>query len=316
MGSLNSILNDINSVLIEGKTHNDVCKIITEELGINDKVAEVSLDIMKEISKDISMQPKQYFTNIPGASFKDGLITYQAFGKKITVKYRYINYRDKSYFDKYDANIRQMPNDFNYATKTLRLTIKSISGNIDIYTFADTIQHELEHYFQETKINHSLADSNWYKIALKCKNRPRQSLTYMLGDIMYITTKCEEEAFTNGLYAALVYNYKNDNIPTYEILDNSPVYNALLTLRKEKEIILNNKDDISLNKTLSTIKKATGKDFNYIISKVEKGEKELVRRIGRVIVKAQKDCNIPNDMWINNRRNTYTKKTVEELNNA
>ena len=316
MGNFSYLLEEINSTLIEGKTYNDVCHVITEELGVSDQVTQVAFDIMDKIMQDIQLIPKQYFSNVPGISYKDGDIEHSAFGKDITVKYRYINYLNQDYFDKYDSEIRQLPNSFNLETKTLRLTIKSISGHVDINTYADTIQHETEHYFQENKIGRSFSKSTWYKIATKCKEKPKNSLTYMIGDMIYITLKCEEEAFTNGLYAALVYNYRHENQPTSEIVDSSPAYNALLTFRKERETILNNRDDITLNKTLSTIKQTTGKNFNNLIAMFDKGEKELIRRIGRVIVKAQKDCKVSNDMWANdNRRNVYTKESVNDLYN-
>lgn len=316
MGNFTYLLKEINSTLIEGKTYNDVCHIITEELGVNDQVIQVAFDIMDKIKDDIKLRPKRYFSNVPGISYKDGNITYSAFEKEIKVVYRYINYLDKTFFEKFDSEIKQLPNGFNLETRTLTLTIKSISGHIDINTYADTIQHEVEHYFQENKIGYSFSKTTWYNIAVKCKQRPKNSLTYMIGDMIYITLKCEEEAFTNGLYAALIYNYKHENRPTSEIVDNSPVYNALLTFRKEKEEVLNNSNDVTLNKTLSTIRQATGKNFNDLMLMFDSGEKKLIRRIGRVIVKAQKDCDVANDMWANNnRRDVYTKESVNELYN-
>ena len=139
----------------------------------------------------------------------------------------------------------------------------------------------------------------------------------MIGDVIYLSLQCEEEAFTNGLYASLVYNYKHENKPTIEVLDNSPVYNALLKMRKEVDILLQNKEDETLRKTLFTIKKMTnGTTFNGIINMTKRAEKVIVRRIGKIIVKAQKDCNVSNDMWANdNRRNVYTKESVNELYN-
>jgi hypothetical protein len=134
---------------------------------------------------------------------------------------------------------------------------------------------------------------------------------------IYLSLQCEEEAFTNGLYASLVYNYKNKNKPTIEVLDNSPIYNALLKMRKEVDILLQNKEDETLRKTLSTIKKMTnGTTFNGIINMAKRAEKEIIRRIGKIIVKAQKDCDVANDMWVNNnRRDVYTKESVNELYN-
>ena len=314
MGNLDYLSSDIKKSLLEGKTYNDVCNLITEELGINDQVVQTSHEIMEKIEQDIRLQYKQYFANVPGVSYIDSLITHIVFGKTLTIKYRYINYRDKSFSNRYDKEIMVLPNDFNLQTKTLRLTIKAISGRINIHTYADTIQHEIEHYFQEDKIGYSFSNKMWYKIAQKCKQRPKNSLVYMLGDMIYITLKCEEEAFTNGLYSSLTYNYTHEKLPTVEIINDSPVYNALLTLRKERDEVNKYLDDQSLQKTLSTIKTATGKDFEQLMEIINKGENELIKRIGRVIVKAQKDCDITNDMWANNdSRNTYTKESVQKL---
>jgi len=304
----------LDRLITEKRTAEDLSKLITEELGINYSVIVESEKITQEILSDIKTRKKNYFSNVPGVSYIDGRIMHSTFGYNLTVCYRYINFRDKNFFDDYSSKVPVLKNSFNVNTKTLTLTITAISGKVIEDTLYDTIQHELHHFFQEEKIGKPFNANSLYKIALACKRKPKNSLTYMLGDMLYITLKCEEEAYTNGLYAALVHNYRNDNIPTNEVLDNSSVYNALLTLRKEKEFILQNINDDELVKTSEVIRKITGKNINNIISFIERGEKELLRRIGRVIIKAQKDCSVPNDFHPNaNKLTEYTKSTVDEV---
>lgn len=318
MGNFTYLLNEIKNSLLEGKTYNDVCNMIVEELGVHDEVTKISFDIMEKLKEDLKKRQKCYYSDIPGASHKDGRFNFEALGKTIVIDYTFINYRDETYKKRYSNLIpNKKKNAFTRSNLVLSLTVEAVSGYIDIYTYADTIQHEIQHFFQEDKIGYSFGSTTWYKIATKCKQRPSGSLTYMIGDIIYLSLQCEEEAFTNGLYASLVYNYKHKNKPTIEVLDNSPIYNALLKMRKEVDILLQNKEDETLRKTLSTIKKITnGTTFNGIINMAKRAEKEIIRRIGKIIVKAQKDCDVANDMWANdNRRNVYTKESVNDLYN-
>ena len=222
----------LDKLITEKRTAEDLSKLITEELGINYSVIVESEKITEEILSDIKTRKKNYFSNVPGVSYIDGRIIHSTFGYNLTVRYRYINFRDKNFFDDYNSKVPVLKNSFNVNTKTLTLTITAISGKVIEDTLYDTIQHELHHFFRGEE---------------------------------------EEEDYTNGLYTALVDNYRNDNIPTIEIL--------------EKEYILSNIDD-----------------------------KELLRRIGRVIIKAQKDCSVPNDFHPNaNKLTEYTKSTVDEL---
>jgi hypothetical protein len=46
MGNFSYLIDEIDSTLLEGRTYNDVCNVITEELGIHDKVSQVAFDIM------------------------------------------------------------------------------------------------------------------------------------------------------------------------------------------------------------------------------------------------------------------------------
>ena len=302
MGNFDYLVEGIEEVERHGQLFQDIRGVVNEELGIHGDVIKISFDIIREIEKQIKVIPKQYFPYIPGVSYRRGDFKYTAFGKTIDIEFRYCNFRDKRYYKKYVNKIENFTNGFKLSTLTLRIDIHAISGQIIENTFSDTVQHELEHFFQEDKIGKSFSEDNeMYKVARFSKdyygNVLGDETAKNIGNIMYFTRKCEIEGYVNGLYALLVKNYKETGYNTSTILETSPIYQGLLELRRNKEWLLKNQNDINVKNFIESIrKKGLNITFEKIIKFADYADREIVKRIGRTIVKAQKDCNQFNDL--------------------
>ena len=306
MGNFDYIVEGIEEVERHCQLFTDIRGIVNEELGIHYGVSKLAYEVIQEIEKRIKTIPKQYFAYIPGVSYRIGKFPFEAFGKTITVEFRYCNFKDKTYYKNFIGNMTVFPNGFKLSTLTLYIDIHAISGQIIETTFSDTVQHELEHFFQENKIRKSFSEDNdFYKAAVFVKNHfgKNDEVARRIGNMMYFSQKCENEAYVNGLYALLVNNYKKSGSPTSSVLEQSPVYQGLLQLRSDKEWLIKHRNDLKVGELLDIIrnkdpKKGLGINITIdgLIKHAEYADKEIVKRIGKAIVKAQRDCNQFNDL--------------------
>lgn len=306
MDNFDYIVEGIEEVERHGQLFEDIRRVINEELGIHYGVSKLAYDVIQEIGKRIKTIPKQYFSNIPGASYRIGSFPFEAFEKTITVDFRYCNFRDKTYYNNCINKINRFPNGFKLSTITLYVDIHAISGQIIETTFSDTVQHELEHFFQENKIGKSFSEDNkFYKAGIFIKKHfgKNDEAARRIGNMMYFSQKCENEAYVNGLYALLVNNYKKEGSPTCVVLEQSPVYQGLLQLRSDKEWLIKHKNDTKVAELLNVIRNKNpekGLGINITIEELikyaEYADREIVKRIGKAVVKAQKDCDEINDL--------------------
>jgi hypothetical protein len=87
------------------------------------------------------------------------------------------------------------------------------------------------------------------------------------------------------------------------VIETSPVYQGLLKLRRDKEWLIQHKDDPKVTELLNIIRNKEPKQgmginitVDELIKYAEYSDREIVKRIGKAIVKAQKDCNQINDL--------------------
>lgn len=304
MGNFTYLVEGLEEVTLHGQLDKDIAQLVNEELGVQYGVTRASFQLMEKIEDIIKTIPKQYFPNIDGASLRVGKFKFKMLKKEINVDFRYINFRDKFFYNKGIIKINKRKDGFKLDTLTLTMDVYAIGGQIVETTFSDTVQHELEHYFQETKRGKPFNDDRMYKVARFVKEHFGQNdeTAYRIGNLLYFSRKCEAEAYTNGLYSLLVQNYKKCGNSTDSVLYQSPIYQGLLQFRRDKKWLLSNRNNPQVNALLNIIraKEPKGMGLNITIDKilkfVNKADDEIVRRIGRVITKAQKDCNVENDL--------------------
>ncbi len=297
MGILDNLLNNIIKTDLDERLISEVKERVNEELSINGGVWRESFRLIGKIAEEAKGKPKHYYASIDGASYKTGGFNDTILGNNINVIYRITNFKDESYYKLGINNLPNFPNGFDFKHKKLSLDIVSIGGNVDQRTYADTIQHELEHLFQETKRDKSFTDDDLYKMALFLKNNFHDDpAAYMVGDLIYFSRQCENDAYVNGLYALLSDNYRNYHYPTANVIHGSPVYKGIVNMRANKKWLEDNKDDQQVKELFAAMNSQVHITPEKLLVFVDKSEKYLMNRIGKIIVKAQKDCNVPNDL--------------------
>lgn len=297
MGILDNLVEELRKTKLDTDLINEIKQCVNEELGINNDVVQASYRIIEELKEDMKNVPKMYFSNIDVASHKLGRFKTNAFGNEINVTYRITNFRDKYYYDLGRDKVTHYPNGFDYKNMTLMVDILSISGKIDEKTCSDTIQHELEHLFQEIKRDKSFGEDELYKMANFLKTYYRNDPTaYKIGDLIYFSRQCENDAYVNGLYALLVDNYKNHHWPTASVIQGSDLYAGLKRMKENKQWLEQNKETEQVKELFKSINRNVSITPEKLLKFVEKSEKRLMNKTGKVIVKVQKDCGVNNDL--------------------
>lgn len=304
MGNFDWLINEINDFDSRIKLFGEVKQIVNEVKGIRREVKDVSFSIIRRIREEVKAIEKKYSANLPGVSYRYGNFEFSAFDKKITVQFRYCNFRDFSYYRRYVNELPSFQNEFSLKTLTLKVDVHAISGVVDDRTLADTIHHEIHHYFQEDKTGKPFSDNPYYKIGVAAKNTygKNDEVAERIGNMMYFSSKPEIEAYANGLYGLLVDNYKNKRLSTSSVIENSPFYLGILKLREDIKWLENNKD----NDRVADLINAMRDKNNYVggvrvtveklIKKAKCADREAVNRMGKAVVQAQEDCHVENDL--------------------
>lgn len=254
--------------------------IIAEELGINSKVSLLSDYIIREIKKSV-INTKTSPSNLEDISIKENKIEVNGFENPITIVYKCFIYKDEN---SYKMNHQRMVQYFISSKTiydTIHLNIECVGGYFMPQTLDDTIYHEIEHIFQKKMMGKSFGGKELYKRALRLK-RIKDEYANAIGNIIYLSRKFEQDAYVNGLYGLL----KTEKDVNY-CLNNSDVYNGLLQLKKDYDLLLNsNENDIS---PWINIISDLGYDKNKLLNEANRAIKNIYRKIGRVIAKYNND---------------------------
>jgi hypothetical protein len=269
--------------------------VIKEEMGINRDVANATFGIYNLISDDFKSQKSQVIED--GVGIRKGCITYDLLGKEVYIQYSIKNFRDKEYLERYAerhgietdgrsiVSYDKSKNCNKYITNGVWVYGISISGTIDRALLMDTIQHEIEHIFQQFKMNNDFGKDaviGYVNNGISSEDEYERHM----ADIVYMSFKYEQEGFANGLYAYC----KDDPIHYHDRFLTSPAYEKLRELKADREFIASHIDD---EKLLTEIEKykTVGITKDNVIETADLVIKQCIRRFSRVFCKVMKDIN-------------------------
>ena len=157
-----------------------------------------------------------------------------------------------------------------------------ISGTIDVYELADTIQHEVEHIYQSEKNDNYFKYSDILPYAtdnLSCEN----DIVRNVSNIIYYSSQFEEDGFVSGAYA---YLQKFGPLPSYKNLEETPAYKGYVTLKNSVEFISDPMNQPAVAKKCKQLKLT----YNKLLKMGEAGCDRFVRKIGKMFIKYKKDA--------------------------
>lgn len=261
---------------------------INEELGIADEVRGKSAKLRDDVINRLKNIEKSIVES--GVSEKKDNFQIEIANKKVFVQVHYYNFRDNMYylnFIKKYGNIEHSSISNNGRFNIISINFYSISGYINEKDLYDSIQHEVEHIFQQVKAKKTFGESNLYLYAYNNLNSD-QIEKRALALISYMSNKFEQDAYVNGLYAFLKSDFRYANA-TRDDIQQSPVYEQLTNLIEAKNFLIKNKNNANLQNEISYYKDKFNLNYNDFIRLATSSINEISKKIGRTIIKFKKD---------------------------
>jgi len=256
-------------------------KIITEEFGINDA-----------LDKEATRAAKSIITNINGKDFKwnDDSGAYKRYhtekvtlGKK-SVKIYVTNYWFKTVEERNEFLKKTVvPLGYVYEANMLFIPLYSVDNvPFDVDDATDTIYHEIEHFFQTSKMGHNFGSAELYAKA-KSNIKSWNETTRAIAEIFYMSFPSEQDAMVNGMYGSLKkYSY----VEVHKKIMESEAAVWCKKLYKDYNL-LKKTDGDTLNAELEKYGKSHEQFFKIATKAIKRFEKKLARTTFKLIKDAQ-----------------------------
>ena len=218
-------------------------------------------------------------------TLRKGKEMFDVFGMTLFVKWEFYNFYNKRWLDECYGTIRK--NDYYDADKNLMsVTLFGVSGNLNIRNCENTIAHEIFHNYKSFKpINKK--EHNLAKVANKVATaKSKSGYTELIGDIMYLLSKEEIQAFCNGAYAQIKKEIENGNRHSLEeFIENTILYENFIELDFFINDFRMHVNEQIYDKCCDEIKALTNQkmmSYNSFVKYVEEGRKNYLYQIGRL----------------------------------
>ena len=275
---------DLKNIYIKPNIHN----VLNEARGISmdcnmeaNKIATALRSIVNK-SDDFT-----YLTidDIRIGTLRKGKEMFDVFGMTLFVKWEFYNFHDKRWLDECYGTIRK--NDYYDADKNLMsVTLFGVSGNLNVRNCENTIAHEIFHNYKSFKpINKK--EHNLAKVANKVATaKSKSGYTELIGNIMYLLSKEEIQAFCNGAYAQIKKEIENGNrYSLEEFIENTILYENFIELDFFINDFRMHVNEQIYDKCCDEIKALTNQKmmpYNSFVKYVEEGRKNYLYQIGRL----------------------------------
>lgn len=275
--------------LIENTLY-EIVNIINEERGISDIVSNLAFKLKDKIINAIK-DSQSLPINYDEVTFKKGTIEEFNFNNKnITIKWVYYSFATNEVLDKFPYKIPL--SNCNKLTKDsyiLNITIVAINGNFTLTNVMQTIQHELEHIWETSNMQHSYKNMDLYKYSnqlLKGRNEYEKAI----GLILYLSQKWEQRAYANGVYQYLM-NHKYPELSRLNIKETQ-LYGGLINLKESVKLLRAIKEPYQhpfIRSVLIDLKNNFNIQFSQLIEIGEKTINNIIRILGRTLSKVEDD---------------------------
>ena len=218
-------------------------------------------------------------------TLRKGKEMFDVFGMTLFVKWEFYNFYNERWLDECYGTIRK--NDYYDADKNLMsVTLFGVSGNLNIRNCENTIAHEIFHNYKSfrpiNKKEHNLA-----KVANKVATaKSKSGYTELIGNIMYLLSKEEIQAFCNGAYAQIKKEIENGNRHSLEeFIENTILYENFIELDFFINDFRMHVNEQIYDKCCDEIKALTNQkmmSYNSFVKYVEEGRKNYLYQIGRL----------------------------------
>ena len=275
---------DLKNIYIKPNIHN----VLNEARGISMDCNMEANKIATALRSIVNKSDDFTYLTIDGmriGTLRKGKEMFDVFGMTLFVKWEFYNFYDKKWLDECYGTIRK--NDYYDADKNLMsVTLFGVSGNLNVRNCENTIAHEIFHNYKSFKpINKK--EHNLAKVANKVATaKSKSGYTELIGNIMYLLSKEEIQAFCNGAYAQIKKEIENGNrYSLEEFIENTILYENFIELDFFINDFRMHVNEQIYDKCCDEIKALTNQkmmSYNSFVKYVEEGRKNYLYQIGRL----------------------------------
>lgn len=260
-------------------------RFVNEELSISNTVAlkgnELTMAIMDKIMNDkVNVNSSNPNFNVLTCNFN-----YPLFDNfVIKVSFICYDYNSPEFYRKYIYNFPDAGSS-SYEDKVIKLKFHIVDGENNIATINKLVSHEIEHLYQSYMKKGTLSVNNdLYSKAVNKLNSPYTTQDgFIIAQIIYNFSDFEEDAQLNELYKGLIGQYVD--VKNLNELSN---FDVIKTLNYGMKFYYNT-DFSSNNEKLKSELRFYGKKNKWLKQFIFMHAKRLKIKIGKVIVKVNKD---------------------------
>lgn len=182
-------------IIVNERQYSILLELIKEEMGIANEVLDISEKVKNHLYAEIDDGKSQGIFNVDG----------------LNVVWVMYCFPDFDTFEEWIAiNPKKYKNGFSYEEKLLYITVINVADTFNFDEIEDTIQHEVEHYYQTLKKG---KDNNYDAYQVVSNNvYSNNKFISNLCWVLYYSNKFEIDAFINGGYAKV----KNKRIGDFD----------------------------------------------------------------------------------------------------
>lgn len=218
----------------------DINRILYEEKGIADEVYSETSNIQLLIREKT---PKEGNIDLPGFNFKgfQDLFPIELFGNKATLKITayYPNNQKEFDFIKQNGWLDCTSNiSFigNRPDISIEVSLVVMSRKILSDTYYETVQHEVQHIYQQLRGEKRFPDTNFYMGVSQRLHTTKDPIENAVTFLMYMMEKYEQDAYANGLFRFIIEKFDNNN-SIDSLFEQSDAYRKLEKMKKSYQMI-------------------------------------------------------------------------------
>lgn len=249
-------------------TEYQLSKVIQEEAGIAENVVQKTNEIYDKIKGLIKTNnfEKEEFKNYNYYTFP---LTFDFLNHQIDCSVSCYDFFSKDYFDYANFNNDGWSVFYNKKIIMMGISFSMISGKLNEPEVKDTIQHELEHLYQQILMGKRLGnDINYAKIRTGIESK--DTFIHDIAMLAYGCVKSEQEGFANGMYA---YMMAQPEMASIGLLKRTPAWKQYVQMIEifnkysdnkdfEREIAKYGLSNFKIRKAINSFLKRIGKIYN------------------------------------------------------
>ena len=259
-------------------TENYIRELVKEELGIALEVTNTSNQIFQDILIDLREQTPEK-TDI--CFIKTGSVNSSLHGVNFKVNYVCRNFSNKDLVENFDIDALTEGGSVFLDKRFVFVNVNLIAfnGSVDNKEALNTIQHEIEHIYQQIRANKRIPSDDLKYAKMKTDLEGNDENRRYVARLVYLCYKSEQEGFINGTYAWCMTNDAMTPPYNYSNIKNSPAGKLYTEMQELNEKVFNNQQMIEI----------IVNEYNLNQNQVNKMLKEFARRLGKVLVKVNFD---------------------------